>query len=120
MKRLLKQLVVVFLVTLSLIYGSTVFADGTPSYNENLYTVVVNNPNGAKMYDFDYPEGEEILVEEGILPYGSIFTVDYTSIEAGVTYLVSDDIYYRRVSSADVEIYGEPVSPADLRIKRRL
>ena len=120
MKRLLKQLVVVFLVTLSLIYGSTVFADGAPSYNENLYTVVVNNPNGAKMYDFDYLEGERVLVELGILPYGSIFTVDFTSIEAGVTYLVSDDIDFWMVSSADVEIYGDSVSPADLRIRRRL
>ena len=128
MKRFLKKLVVVFFVTLTLLYGSTVFADGAPSYRKNLCTVVVNNPDGAKVYEYDYARSMDvsgrILIEKSTLPYGSMFTVDTTFNEAGVTYLGTrgngdDGNVYDVISSADVEIYGDPVSPSDLRFNRR-
>ena len=126
MKQLLKKLVVVFFVILTLFCGSTVFADGAPSYRKNLCTVVVNNPDGAKVYNYEssMDVSGRILIEKGTLPYGSMFTVDTTFNEAGVTYLGTrgngdDGNVYDVISSADVEIYGDPVSPSDLRFKRR-
>lgn len=126
MKNFLKKLVVAFFVTLTLLYGSTVFADGAPSYRKNLCTVVVNNPDGAKVYNYEssMDVSGRILIEKGTLPYGSIFTVDTTFDESGMTYLGTrgngdDGNVYDVISSADVEIYGDPVSPSDLRFKRR-
>ncbi len=118
MKQLLKKLVVVFFVILTLFCGSTVLADGAPAYNKTLYTVVVNNPNGAKMHGMVWSDEENkyISAEDKVLPYGHLFVVEGTFEEGGKTYLKNNSYY---VDSLDVEIYGEPVSPADLRIKGR-
>ena len=57
--------------------------------------------------------------------YGKIFIVTGTLEQSGETYvLVNNDESDLRgvddrklINSADVEIYGEPVSPADLRFR---
>ncbi len=114
MKQLLKKLVVVFFVILTLFCGSTVLADAVPILN--YYTVVVNNPSGAKMHGMvlNNEENEYISADGNTLPYGYLFVVESTFEEDGKTYLRNGSYY---VDSSDVEIYGEPVSPTDLRVK---
>lgn len=124
MKRLLRKLVMVFFMILTLLYGSNVLADETLSYNKNLYTVVVNNPDGAKLYSIEWSNEKQAdeLVEKKVLSSGSLFTVDFTFEEDGKTYLATtlDSVagIKEAILASDVEIYGEPVSPSDLRIRR--
>lgn len=121
MKNLLKKLVVVSVFAFVIICGSVVFADGAPDYNKNLYTVVVNNRDGAKVYynDWNYKEEKYILQEKGTLPYGTKSVVIDSFKQDNNTYLSISNSYdeYTVVLSSDVEIYGEPLSPLDLRIK---
>lgn len=95
--------------------SSVVFADGAPSYNKNMYTVVVSNPDGAKVYSDGF-------VESKIVEYGTKYVVKHSFEQDGKTYLCVGDMWDTGldacISSEDVEIYGEPVSPSDLRIKR--
>lgn len=124
MRLLLRKLIVVFFMTVTLLYGNTVLADETLSYNKNLYTVVVNNPGGTKLYSIEWSNEmqKDELVEKEILPSGSLFTVDFTFEEDGKTYLATilDSVagIKEAILASDVEIYGEPVSPSDLRARR--
>ena len=103
-------------LVLFVLHSSLVFADGAPAYNKNMYSVVVNNKEGANLYLDRYSNGLEIYKT---VEYGTKFVVKDSNTINGEIYLYvgegESDIY---IASSDVEIYGEPVSPSDLRIRR--
>ena len=126
MKKIFDKLFAISFVICMILLESIVFADGAPDYNKNLYTVVVSNHNGGTLYYYGWSNEEHALTnyKSEIVPYGTIFVVEEETKIDGITYLVVSiddyDVAERKyISSADVEIYGEPVTPADLRTKRR-
>ena len=113
MKNLFSKLFIVLI--LFILSSSVVFADGAPSYNKNMYSVVVNNKDGATLYWDNWSDGLEI---HKTVEYGTKFVVKYSYDIDGKTYLVVGDSWEEiLISSSDVEIYGEPVSPSDLRVR---
>ena len=110
MKNLFSKLFIV--LVLFILSSNVVFADGAPDYNKNMYTVVVNNKDGAILYRDGIAEIYKTV------EYGTKLVVKYTFDIDGKTYLgVGGDLEEAIISSADVEIYGEPVTPEDLRIR---
>lgn len=109
----MKKLVIAIVFVLCFMCGSVALADGAPSYAPEMYTVVVSNPNGAKYYyghDY-YVKGEPA----GTYTYGQILNVeDVDWMEEDVLEVI-DGYDWNLISTADVEIYGEPVTPQDLR-----
>lgn len=103
----MKKLVIAIVFVLCFMCGSVALADGILPYDSEMYTVVVSNPNGAKCY---YWDGEL----KGIYAYGEILSVTKSETD-GILELALD---YSQISSSDVEIYGEPVTPQDLRFRK--
>lgn len=120
----MKKILTVIIAMIMSLGSSVVLADGAPSYNKNMYTVVVNNRDGAEV---KYNEYDETIYEEVeksvIVPYGTKFIVQdiYEKDEGSVLKVNSIDytpfIFWGKIDSADVEIYGEPVTPEELRIE---
>lgn len=123
-KEKMKKILTVIIAMIMSLGSSVVLADGAPSYNKNMYTVVVNNRDGAEV---KYNEYDETIYEEVeksvIVPYGTKFIVQdiYEKDEGSVLKVNSIDytpfIFWGKIDSADVEIYGEPVTPEELRIE---
>lgn len=107
----MKKLVIAIVLVLCFMCGSVVLADGAPSYAPEIYTVVVSNPNGAKYYN-----GTE--EPEGIYAYGEILSVEEADWLEEEVLLVMNNFDWNFISSTDVEIYGEPVTPQDLRFRK--
>lgn len=106
----MKKLVIAIVFVLCFMCGSVALADGASSYIPEMYTVVVSNPDGAKLYDWKY----EVNSSE-MYPYGTILSVQKEENE-GFLDIISSVWGY--ISTADVEIYGEPVTPQDLRFRK--
>lgn len=113
MKNLFSKLFIV--LVLFILSSNVVFADGAPDYNKNMYSVVVNNKEGAILYWDRWNDGVEVYKT---IEYGTIFVCEGAVNREGNTYLVvggGNMGPYILILSSDVEIYGEPVSPLDLR-----
>lgn len=106
---------VFFVLVLFVLSSNVVFADGAPSYNENMYSVVVNNKEGATLYYAQYNGRLEV---HKTVDYGTVLVANGSYDISGETYLdIGEGESGIIIASADVEIYGEPVSPSDLRIR---
>ncbi|MBR3888102.1 MAG: hypothetical protein IKJ32_03290 [Clostridia bacterium] len=118
----MKKILMVIITVITALGGSVVLADGAPSYNKNMYTVVVNNRDGAEVKYNEYDETIYGQVEKTtIVPYGTKFIVQdiYEKDEGSVLKVNSVDytpfIFWGKIDSSDVEIYGESVTPEELR-----
>ena len=119
MKKIFDKLFAISFIICMILLGSVVFADGAPDYNKNMYTVVVSNHDGGTVYYHGWSEEEKTDTTYKV-PYGTILVVEYETQIDGITYLVvsANNISerYMYILPSDVEIYGEPVTPEDLRI----
>lgn len=125
MKNLFSKIFIACTLMITLFCGGVVFADGAPSYNKNMYAVVVNNEKGAELLEQEWSNEEHkyVFPKAETVPYGTKFIVVETTELNGETYLfVNSDFGFdiegrRLISSSDVELYGEAVAPSDLRFK---
>lgn len=109
----MKKLVVGIIFVLCFMCGSVVLADVGFVHETEMYTVVVSNPNGAKYY-YGY-ENYESGKFAGTYAYGEILSVEDVDWIKEDILSVINDYDGGLISSADVEIYGDPVAPQDLR-----
>ena len=120
----MKKIIISLIFVIMIFTCNSVFAVAEVIYNENMYTAIVKNPDGATVYH-NNPDGSEVIEKRKTVSSGTLISVEGSIEKNGEKYVIfnkldaNDNWEFDTILESDIEQYNKLVLPEELRIRKR-